>query len=111
MDNTETDLNPVTFDQAFTPVLTSMNKRFGSVLGGDSLTFTGTGFSPSETTKIKIDNRACTVTSQSGSEISCTTSNKPYVPDEPTLEINIANFGNVATQGLVFRYVSKWSDD
>jgi len=27
------------------------------------------------------------------------------------LQINIANFGNVATQGLVFRYVSKWSDD
>ena len=88
-----------------------MDKRFGSVLGGDSLTFTGTLFSSSETTTVLIDNRSCVVSSQTSTEISCTTSDKPYVPDDPSLQINIANFGNVATQGLVFRYVSKWSDD
>jgi len=111
IDDTENDLEPVTFDQNFTPVLTSMDKRFGSVLGGDSLTFTGTLFSSSETTTVLIDNRSCVVSSQTSTEISCTTSDKPYVPDDPSLQINIANFGNVATQGLVFRYVSKWSDD
>ena len=30
-----TSLNPVTFDAAYTPVLTGMSSRFGSVLGGE----------------------------------------------------------------------------
>jgi len=42
--------------------------------------------------------------------IKCTTSNKPYVPDTPTLTINQPNFGNVATAGLVFRYASLYSN-
>ena len=32
------------------------------------------------------------------------------MPGEPTLSINIAGVGNVATRGLVYRYVSRWSD-
>lgn len=42
--------------------------------------------------------------------ITCTTANKPYVADTPSLTINQPGFGNVATAGLVYRYVSLYSN-
>ena len=38
------------------------------------------------------------------------TLDKPYVADTPYLKISFDGLGNVATQGLVYRYVSLWSD-
>jgi len=84
-----TELNPVTFDAAFTPVLTGMSTRFGSVLGGEQVEFYGTGFSSSDVTTVTIDNRDCVVDSTTTDTITCTTSDKPYVPDTPKLEIYI----------------------
>ena len=110
LDGATTALSPVTYDAAVTPVLTGMSERFGSVLGGETILFLGTGFSSSATTTVTIDNRVCTVTSTSAATIQCTTADKPYVPDEPALVINIEGLGNVATKGQVFRYVSRWSD-
>lgn len=92
-----TDLNPVTFDAAYTPVLTGMSTRFGSVLGGEQVTFEGTGFSASAATTVMIDNRECIFDSATETAITCTTSDKPYVPDEPKLEISIEGLGLVAT--------------
>ena len=88
-----------------------MSTRFGSVLGNEPLQFTGTGFSASAATTVKIDNRDCVVSAKSTTSISCTTSNKPYKKDVPTLVIQIEGKGYVATKGKVFRYVSKWSSD
>jgi len=105
-----TDLSPVTFDAAVTPVLTSMSDRFGTVNGLESVTFYGTGFSGTAVTTVLIDERPCSVTAQSTTEITCTTADKPYMPDEPRLVIHIDGVGNVATRGLVFRYVYYWSD-
>ena len=112
LDGVKTPLEKVTYDAASTPVLTSMSSRFGSVLGGDSVTFTGTGFSTSATTTVTIDNRVCTVDAGAASitGITCTTSDKPYVPDEPKLEIFIEGKGLVATKGQTFLYIYKWSD-
>jgi len=62
VDGAATDLSPVTYDAAKTPVLTSMSSRFGSVLGGESITFTGTGFDDAATTTVLIDDRSCSVT-------------------------------------------------
>jgi hypothetical protein len=106
-----TELNPVTFDADFTPVLTGMSTRFGSVLGGEQVEFYGTGFSSSEVTTVTIDNRDCVVDSSTTDTITCTTSDKPYVPDTPKLEIYVSGSGLVATKGKVFRYISRWSDD
>jgi hypothetical protein len=103
-------LNPVTFSADFTPVLTGMSTRFGSVLGDEPVEFYGTGFSTSATTTVTIDNRDCVVDATSTTSIQCTTSDKPYVPDEPTLVIQIEGMGYVATKGKVFRYISRWSD-
>ena len=87
-----------------------MSTRFGSVLGNESIVFTGTGFSASATTTVLIDDRNCAVTDKTTTTITCTTSNKPYKKDVPRLVINIDGFGNVATLGKTFLYVSKWSD-
>jgi len=39
LDGTTSELNAVTFDAAFTPVLTGMSDRYGSVLGGETIEF------------------------------------------------------------------------
>lgn len=111
IDGVETDLTDVTYSGAITPALTAVSgvmPRYGSVLGNEQVTFSGSGFSGAAT--VMIDNRPCAVDSQTSTEITCTTANKPYVPGEPTLEINIDGVGAVATRGLVYRYVSRWSD-
>ena len=110
LDGATTALSPVTFDASLTPVLTGMSSRFGSVLGGEEVEFYGTGFSTDATTTVMIDDRECTVSTTTADTIVCTTLDKPYVPDEPTLVITIGGKGYVATKGMVFRYVSRWSD-
>lgn len=55
--------NAVVFDGALTPLLTSIEPRFGSVLGGEIVTFTGTNFNSDHTKyTIKIDGVVCTTT-------------------------------------------------
>ena len=105
-----TTLSPISYTDANTPLLTSILPRFGSVLGGESVTLTGTNLLGNSVASVLFDKRECTVDSHTDTQIICTTSDKPYVPDSPTVEINIDGFGLVATQGLIFRYVSRWSD-
>lgn len=60
-----TPLDTVTYNGAMTPVLTDktgVSPRFGSVLGGEQVTFTGAGFSAGAAT-VMIDNRPCSVDS------------------------------------------------
>lgn len=103
--------NSITFSGAVTPLLTSISPRFGSVTGGEEITFTGHNFATDVSLySIKIDNRTCTVTSASPTSIKCTTSKRPGLYPDPTLEINIEGVGHVATQGLVFRYTNYWSN-
>lgn len=110
IDGASTDLSPITFANSKTPVLTAMSTRFGSVLGNESVTFTGTNFHASNTIEVTIDDRVCTVTAQTSTTVVCTTDKKPYVPDTPKLIINIDGLGCVASMGKTFLYVSKWSD-
>ena len=87
-----------------------MSKRYGSVLGGDTVEFNGTGFSASAATTVMIDDRACSVSAKTTSKITCVTKDKPYREDVPTLVITITGMGYVATKGLVYRYASLWSE-
>jgi hypothetical protein len=110
----------VTYSYERTPVLTSMSKRFATVLGGDEIVFTGTDFQePSQlrflstgeiTATVKIDGRTCSVTDQTETTITCTTDTKPDSDEDPSLVITIDGMGNAATMGKVFRYVKRWSD-
>ena len=88
-----------------------MSQRYGSVLGGETVEFYGTGFSSSATTTVMIDSRPCSVTAQSTTSITCITDDKPnIVAEDSTLVIDIDGLGNVVTKNQVYRYVSRWSD-
>jgi hypothetical protein len=107
----DVELEPVTYSNTLTPLLESISPRYGSVLGSTLVTLTGSNFAgAAEQTTVLFDDRECVVQSISTTEITCLTSDKPYVPDTPYCEIIIESMGNVATQGLVYRYVSLWSD-
>jgi hypothetical protein len=88
-----------------------MDPRHGSVLGGYSVTFTGTSFS-SDTSlyTITIDGIDCPVSDASATHVTCTTGDRPGLV-ESSLEIYIDGVGDVATQGMLFRYVMLWSED
>lgn len=75
-------LEPVLYSAASTPKLTNMSPRYGSVLGGTTVTLTGENFD-GNSASVLFDNRVCTVTSISATEIVCVTDDKPYVPDQP----------------------------
>lgn len=89
-------LNDITYSATSTPKLTAINPRYGSVLGGETVTLTGENLDGGATT-VHFDNRACTITSQSATEIVCETSDKPYVPDSPETVIEIEGKGKTAT--------------
>jgi IPT/TIG domain len=61
------DLAQVTYTATQTPLLKSILPRFGSVLGGDTITLTGVNLASSATAlvTVKFDNRPCSVVSQS----------------------------------------------
>lgn len=79
----------VTYSGTLTPLLTGMTPRYGTVTGGTSVTFAGTGFS-TDTTKynIIIDKRTCTVTAATATSVTCTTDHRPGLI-KPSLEIYI----------------------
>ena len=92
-------------------MLTSIWPRFGNVIGGDIVTFSGIGF-VSDITKytVAIDEEPCTVTSANSTAFQCITSKRPGLYPNPILDIKIAGMGSVATQGLVFLYCNYWSN-
>lgn len=74
------------------------------------MTLTGTNLLGSGVANVAFDDRVCTVTSSTSTSIVCVTDDKPYVPDTPRVSLTIGGLGNVATQGLTYRYVSLWSE-
>lgn len=100
----------VIYDSALTPVLKSIHPRFGSVVGNEEITFSGSNF-PADASiyTVLIDGKNCAVTSAASTQIKCITSKRPGLFPKPTLVINAAGYGNIATQGLLFRYVNYWS--
>lgn len=50
------------------------------------------------------------MSSQTDTEIVCLTSNRYDTLNDPTLSIYIPDKGYVATKGLIYRYVKRWTD-
>ena len=74
-----------------------MSPRYGTVVGGTSVTFTGTDFSATASDyTIMIDKVACTVTAATTTSVTCTTGSRPGLHNS-TLTIEIANVGHVST--------------
>ena len=104
----------VTYSTSDTPLLTEIWPMYGAVEGNEEVTFTGDNFPDvsAEDYSILIDERACTVTYVSDTEIKCTTAPRIGAWEEdPKLEFSVAGIGNVATQGLIYRYCSAWSQE
>jgi hypothetical protein len=80
----------VNYKAALTPLLTSISPRFGTVKGGENVTFTGVNF-VSDTTQysIKIDGRTCSVLSATTTQVVCTTASRPGLYTNTSLEISI----------------------
>lgn len=94
---------------SLTPSLTSVSPRYGTVVGGDSVTFAGSQMS-SDTSKytILIDGIVCDPTAATTTSVTCTTGSRPgLIPT--SLYIYIEGQGQVSNRGLVFTYVNMWS--
>lgn len=103
--------NSITYQNTLTPLLTSISPRFGSVVGGEVVTFNGAGFSSNIADyTVQIDGRNCTVQTATTTSFTCLTDKRPGFYPNPKLDIGIAGMGSVATQGLIFRYVNYWSE-
>jgi hypothetical protein len=112
LDGSSQDLpNPVTYTSATTPLLEAISPRHGTVVGGDDVTFTGTGFSSDITDyKITIDGIDCPAKSANLTSVTCTTGKRPGLV-KSSLEIFIKGKGLVSTKGLIFIYANYWSAD
>jgi len=101
----------VTYSSANTALLSKISPRYGNVVGGDDVTFTGTGFSDkTEDYSIVIDGIPCVAKTASLTTVTCTTGKRPGLKNS-TLEIMIAGKGLVSTQGKLFIYANYWSAD
>jgi hypothetical protein len=78
-DNVE--LSKPKFDGAATPLLEKMEPRFGSVVGGETVKFSGKSFS-SDASKyeILIDGVACAATAATADYVQCTLGKRPGLP-------------------------------
>lgn len=111
IDGSSQDLTSVTYSESATPYLDAITPRYGSEKGSETVVFTGAGFSGTPT--VLIDGRACAVVSFDSTSITCTTADKPtsmITAEHPSLVISIEGVGRVATRGMKYRYVARWSD-
>ena len=89
----------VTYSSSLTPTVTGVSPIQVSVLGGDEVTFTGTGFSNSiNDIEIKIDGVACSVSAATTTSISCTAGTRPGIV-APSIVFRIDGKGQAAMQG------------
>ena len=89
----------MTYDGAITGLLSSISPRYGNVVGGEDITFTGTGFSSTIADyKITIDGVDCVAKSATVTSVTCTTGARPGLKNS-TLEIMINGKGLVSNQG------------
>jgi hypothetical protein len=96
----------VTYSTAVTPVITEISPKYGTVLGGTDLVFTGTNLS--EVESITIDNVLCTNLVASSTSVTCTTAAKDDY-DSSGLVVRSAK-GLAVTSDTSFLYADKWSE-
>jgi len=99
---TAVDLKSVQYQGALTPLLTDISPRYGTVVGGDDVKFTGTNFvTDISKYEIIIDGIVCPVSAATTTQITCKTGKRPFLP-ATSLTMMIKDRGLVSTQGLVY---------
>ena len=104
-------LDNIGYQGSITPALTKISPRWGTVVGGTAITFTGTNFSTTTSKyNIVIDGIVCPVSAATSTSITCTTGSRPgLIPT--SLVMTITGVGSISTRGLTFQYVNVWSAD
>ena len=100
----------INYKDSLTSLLTKVDPKYGTTLGGVNVTLTGTNFGNLiSDISVLIDGVSCKVFFVSSTRIDCTTGARlNYV--KPSLTIYKNNSGFVSTQGLLFIYADLWSD-
>jgi hypothetical protein len=102
--------NAVTFDGSKTSLLTKIEPRFGTRLGGDKVRFTGTNFDTDKSKyTVELDGVACPVSAATSTYVECTTGRRDELV-ESSLTIFVDGKGFISTDDLTFTYVFKWSE-
>ena len=105
--NSVTLASQVTYASANTAIITSISPQYGSISGGDTVSFTGTNLNFSTPT-IVIDDITCTVSTVNSTLITCITGARPAIPKMNSLVVKVGN--SLAILRDTFYYVLKWSD-
>lgn len=82
----------ISYENTKTSLLKSISPRFGSVMGGETITFNGENFSDNAADyTVMIDGKNCAVVSApTATSFQCVTSSRAGLSPKPTLEIKIA---------------------
>jgi len=108
-----TDLTySVDYKKSLTPLISEVSPKYGTVVGGTTLTIKGTGF-PTDPSKAKvtIDGFDCVVGKViTATELTCVTGKRPGLPKE-SFNVFFTDQGLASNAGNGFKYVSVWSDD
>ena len=108
---TDKTLSSIKYKGAMTPAINEISPRFGTVVGGDVVTFTGINFVADHTKySVVIDGINCPVSAATTTSVTCTTGKRPYLPPA-ALVITVDGVGLVSTRGLRYLYVNLWSAD
>ena len=104
----------ITYQNSASSVVTGISPRYGTYKGGETVTFTGTGFSTttSEAT-VTIDGITCTVTSATSTQIQCTTGARPTINSNPSTILTFSGAtqnGHSSMQTFRYKYANYWSD-
>ena len=106
----------VTYDDAASSVVTGISPRYGTYRGGETVTFTGTGFSTTTgEISITIDDIDCPVDSATATQLTCTTGQRSTINPNPSTMIRFdgsssAKNGYASMQTYSFKYANYWSD-
>lgn len=111
---TQTFSSHITYQNSASSVVTGISPRYGTYKGGETVTFTGTGFSTttSEAT-VTIDGITCTVTSATSTQIQCTTGARPTINSNPSTILTFSGAtqnGHASMQTFSYKYANYWSD-
>uniref|UniRef100_UPI00193AC945 fibrocystin-L-like n=1 Tax=Styela clava TaxID=7725 RepID=UPI00193AC945 len=91
-----------TYDAALTPLVTSILPTSGGV--GTTVTITGTMLNATASTnEVKIGDAICTITSETATEIQCSTG-EPSIGGEKEITVFVGGHGNADTTSVTFTY-------
>jgi len=107
--HTIVNITQVAYKETSTPTITAISARYGTPLGQQSITITGTNFGTlNADVKVTIDGITCAIVSTIATQIVCTTGARPNAPSTNTFVVTVkSNRAFLKTDPFLYAY--KWS--